>query len=296
MKLSQKQFSLLAEIAENKTILTQRELAERTDMSVGSVNRLVKEMASRNWIHDGMVTELGLEALEPYRVKRAVFLAAGFGSRLVPVTLNTPKALIRVKGKRIIDTLLDAVLAAGIREIYIVRGYLAEEFDQLLYKYPMIRFVENPAYNETNNISSILCAKAHLQNAYVLEADLLLRNPGLIKKYQYASNYLGVPVERTDDWCFRAENGVIKEVRVGGVNCHHMFGISYWSGEDGARLEKDIPAAYDSPGGRERFFEYVPLTYCKDSYQVHVRPCSFADIAEVDTLSELKALDSTYSI
>ena len=89
-----------------------------------------------------------MSALEPYRAKRAIFIAAGFGSRMVPITFNTPKPLVRVHGQRIIDGLIDACLEAGINEIYIVRGYLAEQFDQLLYKYPMIRFLENPVYNE----------------------------------------------------------------------------------------------------------------------------------------------------
>ena len=65
-----------------------------------------------------------MDALEPYRVKRAVVIAAGFGTRMVPITLNTPKPLVRVHGKRIIDTLLDAVAEAGIPEIVLVRGYL----------------------------------------------------------------------------------------------------------------------------------------------------------------------------
>lgn len=50
----------------------------------------------------------------------------------------------------IIDRLIDACLEAGIDEIYIVRGYLAEQFDQLLYKYPMVKFLENPLYNEAD--------------------------------------------------------------------------------------------------------------------------------------------------
>ncbi|MBQ9008059.1 MAG: NTP transferase domain-containing protein [Clostridia bacterium] len=75
-------------------------------------------------------------------MKRAVFLAAGLGTRLAPITLNTPKALVRVHGVRFIDRLLDACLAAGLNELYVVRGYLSEQFDQLLSKYPMIHFLE----------------------------------------------------------------------------------------------------------------------------------------------------------
>ena len=87
-----------------------------------------------------------LAKLEPYRVKRAVFIAAGFGLRMAPITLNTPKPLVRVKGVRIIDRLIDACLAADIQEIYIVRGYLGEQFDQLLAKYPMLKFIDNDLY------------------------------------------------------------------------------------------------------------------------------------------------------
>lgn len=107
-------------------------------------------------VSDKGITPRGIAALEPYRVQRAVLLTAGFESRLLPVTVNTPMPLARVNGVRIIDRLIDAVISAGIDEIYVVRGYLAEEFDQLLTKYPNIRFIENPLYGSTNNIATCL--------------------------------------------------------------------------------------------------------------------------------------------
>jgi CTP:phosphocholine cytidylyltransferase-like protein len=290
---SRKHFDVLTHL-ERFGQQTQRNIAEATGMSVGSVNRIISTLTEQGFIADGMITEAGLQALEPYRVKRAIFIAAGFGHRLVPITLNTPKPLVRVKGTRMIDTLLDAVLAAGIEEIYVVRGYLGEQFDQLLYKYPMIRFIENPIYNEANNISSAMCARHLLQNAYVLEADLVLYNPNLITKYQYTSNYLGVPVDVTDDWCFESKNRVITKVRVGGTNCHHMFGISYWTEMDGAKLYEDIKRVYEMPGGKERYWDQVALEYCLNHYQVEVRPCTFDDIIEIDTFNDLKKLDKAY--
>ena len=197
---------------------------------------------------------------------------------------------------RIIDRLIDACLAAGISEIYVVRGYLAEQFDQLLYKYPMIRFLENPAFNEANNISSALVARYLLSNAYVFEADLLLDNPAIIQKYHYTSNFLAIRKERTDDWCFEAKNGVITEEKVGGENCWQMVGISYWNAADGHRLSEDIPDVYQSPGGKERYWEQVPLVYCRDHYAVEVRECFDPDICEIDTFRELKAADSAYDV
>ncbi len=293
MQLTKNQFDILT-LIERQGAPTQREMAMQLDRSIGTVNRIFNELKESGYIVNGHITETGLTALAPYRVKRAIFLAAGFGSRLVPITLNTPKPLVRVHGKRIIESLLDAVVAAGIEEIIIVRGYMGEQFDALRYKYPSIQFVENPAYNESNNISSIMCVRYLLQNAYVLEGDLVLYNPALITKYQYSSNYLGVPVESTDDWCFYSSGGYITKVGVGGTHCHHMFGISYWDAADGARLAEHIKEVYERPGGKERYWDQVALEYYSKSYQIAIRECSFEDIVEIDTYRELKALDPAY--
>lgn len=297
MTLSKKQFDILVYMESKRTALSQREIAEHTDISLGTTNKLMTELSASGLIENGAITEAGINALEPYRVKRAVFMAAGFGSRLVPITLNTPKPLVRVKGKRIIDSLLDAVTAIGIEEIYLVRGYLSEQFDQLLLKYPTIKFIENKVFNETNNISSAYCARHLLKNSYVFESDLLLYNPKLITKYQYSTNYLGVPTNLTEDWCFNVNSaGYIKSLALGGTNCYHMFGISYWNDEDGARLEKDIEKVYNLPGGKQLYWDQVALDHCIDHYKITVRPCTFADIIEIDTFNELKQLDPVYNM
>ena len=296
MSLTKTQFDILAYLERNTESVTQRQLANATGRSLGTINKTVLNLSQLGYLQDGTITPKGLEALEPYRVKRAVFIAAGFGTRLVPITLNTPKPLVRVNGTRIIDTLLDAIVAAGIEEIVIVRGYLAEQFDQLLYKYPNIRFIENPIYNEANNISSAICAKDLLGGAYVLEADLLLYNPALIQKYQYCSNYLGVPVEVTDDWCLYSKNGIITKLVVGGRNCHHLFGISYWTEQDGTRLAGHLQQVYDMPGGKERYWDQAALEYFIHDKPVAIRECTFEDIIEIDTFRELVRLDSTYDV
>ena len=296
MEMTKKQFDILVAMAEAKDALTQRELEKGTGHSLGTINRVVKELTEAGYIADGRITNAGVTALEPYRAKRAIFIAAGFGSRLAPITFNTPKPLVRVHGVRIIDRLIDSCLEAGINEIYIVRGYLAEQFDQLLYKYPMIKFLENPLYNEANNIGSALVARYMLSNAYVFEADLLISNPKIITKYHYTSDFLAIKKDRTDDWCVEVRNGIIVDEKVGGVDCWQMVGISYWNEADGHKLSADIPDVYDSPGGRERYWELVPLVYRKEHYAVEVRECFDSDIVEIDTFKELKAIDKTYDV
>lgn len=294
--LTRKQFDILSILAEEKGTLSQRQLGEKSGHSLGTVNRAMQELTELQYVTEGEITGAGISALEPYRAKRAIFIAAGFGSRLVPITFNTPKPLVRVHGQRIIDGLIDACLDAGINEIYIVRGYLAEQFDQLLYKYPMIRFLENPVYNEANNISSAMVARYMLSNAYVFEADLLISNPQIIKKYHYTSDFLAIKKDRTDDWCFTVKDGVIVEEKVGGLDCWQMVGISYWNEEDGHKLSDDIKMTYEQPGGKERYWEQVPLVFCKKHYKVEVRECRENDIIEIDTFRELKAIDKTYDV
>ena len=294
--LTRKQFDILSILAEEKGTLSQRQLGEKSGHSLGTVNRVMQELTELQYVTEGEITGAGISALEPYRAKRAIFIAAGFGSRLVPITFNTPKPLVRVHGQRIIDGLIDACLDAGINEIYIVRGYLAEQFDQLLYKYPMIRFLENPVYNEANNISSAMVARYMLSNAYVFEADLLISNPKIITKYHYTSDFLAIKKYRTDDWCFIVKDGVIVEEKVGGLDCWQMVGISYWNEEDGHKLSDDIKMTYEQPGGKERYWEQVPLVFCKKHYKVEVRECQENDIIEIDTFRELKAIDKTYDV
>jgi len=277
--LTREQFAYLTDLLQNKTADTPE------------VCRTLTELG---YIENGTVSPAGYRALEPYRVRRAIFVAAGFGSRLVPITLNTPKPLVRVHGQRIIDGLLDACLAAGIEEIYLVRGYLAEQFDQLLYKYPMLRFIENPDYTEANNISSAFCARQYFPNAYVFEADLLLNKPELITPYQYRSNFLCYYRELSDDWCFTVEGGRIVTQKIGGVDCYQEFGISYWDAESGKKLAEDIDEVYRTPEGKNLFWDQVPLTVRPDRYAVEVRPCQKGDILEIDTFEELKAIDETY--
>lgn len=297
MELNRKQFDVLSTLALENERMSQRQLEEKCGHSLGTINKILKEFTEEGLVVDGEITPKGFDTLEPYRAKRAIFIAAGFGSRLVPITLNTPKPLVRVNGTRIIDTLLDAVLKAGITEIYIVRGYLAEQFDQLLYKYPMIKFLENPSYNEANNISSAMVARYLMQDAYVFESDLLITNPDIITKYHYHSDVLGIWKDRTDDWCLDVDKyGNVKEEKVGGYNTYQMVGIYYFNSADGSKLSEHISTAFMAPGGKERYWETVPNQVYKGQYKIQVRPCKDEDIVEIDTFRELVAIDKSYAI
>lgn len=294
--LIQNEFEILSSFAREKKHLSQREVAKMTNLSLGSVNNIIGRLQDSGYLADGMITDAGYDALQPYKVKRAVFLAAGFGSRMVPITLNTPKPLVFVNGKRIIETTLDAVVKAGIEEIYIVTGYLNDNFDILLKKYPNIKLIYNAKYNEANNIASAYLVRDKFKSAYMLDADLYLKNENLIRTYEYHSNYLGIKVDRTDDWCVETKQGIITNEKLGGVNCYQMAGIAYYDEQDGIKLEKDIEDVYNMPGGKEVFSEQVAMIYRRQNYQIHIRECHMGDIVEIDTFNELKKIDKAYDV
>lgn len=283
-----------------KGLYSQRTLADDLTITLSNASKLVKDLADHDYIDllgDGEIeiSEKGLKALEPYRVRKAIILAAGFGQRLAPVTLDTPKPLVKINGVRILDTLLDALISKGIMNITIVRGYKKEQFDQLLEKYPMLHFIDNPEFNLANNISSAIHAIDLIDRCYICEADLYISNPDVINKYEYHSNYLGAKVTETDDWCFKKHNGYASNYQMGGTDCYQAFGISYWDGEDAEKLKTDLRKVYGSRGGKENLWEMVPLKICRKNYKLEIRKCHKSDIIEIDNFIELIAADPSYA-
>lgn len=300
MEISRYQFEVLAHLEKNgEGVYPMRSLVDTLKISGTAIESCLESLSAAGCIRrDGEslgITSVGLDALEPYRVKRAVILAAGFGSRMMPATADRPKPMVTVCGVRIIDTLLDALTAVGITDITLVRGYRKERFDEILGKYPFLKLVDNDIYNTTNNISSVMAVLDQVDECYLCEADLYITNPGIIKKYQYASNILGSYSLETDDWSFRLEDGHIVQYQKGNTYCYNYYGISYWTPEDSAKLRGDFRQVYEEePEGKDYFWEFVPLVLRKDKYAVEIRQCEKSDIMEIDNYYELAQLDPTY--
>lgn len=299
--LSRMEFDFLTYLEKNgKGVYSQRKLADDLTITLNNASKIVKDLGDKDYINllaDGSIeiSDMGLKVLEPYRVRKAIILAAGFGQRLAPVTLDTPKPLVKVNGVRILDTLLDALYAKGITNITIVRGYKKEQFNQLLEKYPTIRFIDNPEFNLANNISSAVHAIDLIDRCYICEADLYITNPDIINKYEYQTNYLGARVMETDDWCFKKKNGYAADYQMGGTDCYQAFGISYWDGADSEKLKTDLRKIYGSRGGKENLWELVPLKLAKKNYKIEIRKCHKSDIIEIDNFIELIAADPSYA-
>ena len=276
-----------------------RDISDELCLSGATVTKCIDDLINKRYIifkeNNLLISETGLEILEPYRVKRAIILAAGFGSRMMPATKDRPKPMVTVNGVRIIDTLLDALVTVGIKDITVVGGYQFEKLKDLLVKYPYLTLIENREYSTTNNISSAVLSLDYLHDGcYFCEADLYISNPQIITKYQYASNILGSYSMETDDWSFKMKDGFLADYQKGNTYCYNYYGISYWSAEDCEKLRKDFKEVFNSSDGKDYFWEFIPFVLKKDNYKVEIRPCRKQDIMEIDNYYELAQLDSCY--
>lgn len=229
------------------------------------------------------------------KANRAIILAAGYGNRMHPVTEHTPKALVRVNGKRIIDNQIHTLHKSGIHEIYIVVGYLKEQFLPLETQYPGVHLIENPDFATGNNISSLYYARQYLDACVILDCDILFHREDMLSYEYQHSTYCALWLKNTTtEWLFRHKNLRITDVVKTGGTGWGLFSISFWTMEDAVKLRQHLTEAYETHRIRDTYWDDVVLTHHKNEYTLELRPMLHSDITEIDTYEELCALDPTY--
>lgn len=229
--------------------------------------------------------------------ERAVIVAAGFGSRLLPITKEIPKPLIKVNGERIIDTIIDALHDNGIGEIYVVIGHLKERFYELLKKYPNLHFIENPYYGEYNNVSSLFLAKEYLENAIVLDGDQIIKNKNILQPFFYGSGYCCSWIDRENngEWILNIEEEKIIDCdRNGKKKGWQLHSVSFWTKKDAEKLKKHLEEEFVINHNKNIYWDDIVIFLHCDDYDLKVKKIASGDLVEIDSISDLLAIDKSY--
>lgn len=231
-----------------------------------------------------------------HNVERAIIMAAGMGNRMKPVTLSVPKPLISVNGERMIDTVIKALHKNGIFEIYVVVGYLKEQFKPLEKQYKGLTLVENPYFETCNNISSLYAVRDKIQNAIILDGDQIIYNDKILSPEFERSGYNAVWTDgETDEWLLDVKDGVVQSCsRTGGKGGWQLYSISRWSAEDGVKLKKHLETQFEEKKNRQIYWDDVALFCYPDEYELGIRPMTYDDIVEIDGFDELVKIDKNY--
>ena len=232
-----------------------------------------------------------------HKVKRAIIVAAGTGTRMLPLTKKTPKPLISVNGTRMIDSVISALHQNGIFEIYVVVGHLKEQFADLPDRFPGLTLVENPWYLSCNNISSLYMVRQHLEDVIILDADQIIYNPANLAPDFECSGYNAIWTdEETREWLLTVEDGVVTACsRSGGKGGWQLYSISRWSKEDGQRLRRHLEEEFEEKQNRQIYWDDVALFCHPEEYRLGIRPMKREDVIEIDSLDELIAMDDSYA-
>lgn len=232
-----------------------------------------------------------------HTVKRAIIMAAGKGQRLQPVTLETPKPLVKVNGIRMIDTIIDALHQNNIHEIYVVVGYLKEKFQCLETQYPDVKLIENPWYDTCNNISSLYSAREHLEDVIIMDGDQIVRNAEALAPDFDRSGYNAIWTDgETDEWLMTVKNGIVTKCsRTGGKGGWQLFSVSRWSAEDGKKLRRHLEEEFDVKKNRDIYWDDVAMFCHSEDYTLGIREMNAGDVIEIDNFDELVAMDKSYA-
>ncbi|MDO4266705.1 MAG: NTP transferase domain-containing protein [Eubacteriales bacterium] len=269
---------------------SQREIAGRLGLSLGTVNTLIRECTEQGFLDGRTVTEQGLSFLEPYRVERALIFAAGFGSRFVPITYETPKGLVEVYGEPMLERQIRQLHEAGVTDITVMVGYMKEKFEYLIDKFG-VKLLYNPEYAVKNTLATMYHAFSVLagKNCYLLNSDNWLRE-NLYHGYEGGAWYSAAYAEgSTPEWVllFDGKDRRIRETFPGGRDCWYMYGPAYFSREFSAQFLPVLKRYYEMPGTDQYYWEHVLMEMLNGQAK---RRCTayFGTIKEADTWKNIE--------
>ena len=268
--------------------INQRILAEVSGHSLGVVNRSLKELIKMDYLDDGIrPTVKAITEFKEKTPQKAIILAAGFGMRMVPINTEMPKGLLEVNGEPLIERIIKQLHEVGIKEIYIVVGFMKEKYEYLIDDYG-VELIVNTEYATKNNLHSLKLAKEHLENSYIVPCDIWCdRNP--FHRHELYSWYMVSDlVDNESNVRVNRKMELVTVSEASGGNA--MIGICYLIKEDADIVKQRVEELCGNQRYDGSFWEEA--LYNKDRMIVAARVVHSADVVEINTYEQLREIDS----
>ena len=271
--------------------INQRILAAQTGHSLGIVNRSIKELISEGYLDEEIrPTEKAFCEAKEKAPKNAIILAAGFGMRMVPINTETPKGLLEIKGERLIERTIRQLHEVGITEIYVIVGFMKEQYEYLIDEYG-VDLIVAPDYAAKNNLHSLKTAADYLSNSYIIPCDIWCEKNPYSRNELYSWYMVSDLVD--DDSTVRVNRKqelVVQKEQAGG---NAMIGICYLLEAEAETVRERLEEL-----GRDSRYDgafWEETLYQKDRMIVTARVVHAADAVEINTYEQLREIDSDSS-
>lgn len=291
--MTRNEFNLLYAIKKNG-MQSYRNLSALSGTSLGFISDAVKNFTDRGYIDENGITEAGLEALAPYKVRNAVIMAAGMSSRFVPLSLEKPKGLLVVKNEVLIERQIEQLQEAGIQDILIVLGYKKEAFFYLEDKYG-VKVLINPEFNTKNNTHTLYLAQKYIGNTYICSSDDYFEE-NVFEDYVYQSYYAAIHVnEKTNEYYMIPDSKMnISRVEKSGKDGYIMLGHVYWDHHFAAEFLDLLNKHHEIGDYDGNLWEDLFSDNVKNLPPMEVKEYPNDVIFEFDSLEELRVFDAYY--
>ena len=285
--MNNKELDILNKL-QSEPFINQRILSEMTGYSLGTVNQSVRNLIREGYLNDAVyLTDKARTLLEENKPKNAVILAAGSGMRMVPINMTMPKALLEVKGERLIERIIKQLWEVGIKDITVVVGFMKDAFEYLIDEYG-VKLVYNREYASKNNIASLNLVLDRVANTYIIPSDIWCdRNP-FHQNELYSWYMVSDMVDDNSEVRVNRKMELVKSPANKGGN--GMVGIAYLS-EDIADIVKNQVQTLAKDGAYNNKY-WEEALFADKKMIVQARIVHASEVVEVNTYEQLRELDS----
>lgn len=223
----------------------------------------------------------------------AIIMAAGTASRFVPLSEETPKGLLEVRGEILIERQIRQLHESGIQDITVVLGYKAELFKYLSVKFD-VKLVYNEDYRRYNNTSSVIRVLDKLGDTFICCSDHYFERNVFLDRDIYSYYAVQYADGQTEEWCVEVDaEDRIENVNIGGSNAWYLAGHAYFNPEFSERFKILLVEEYKTERTRLGYWEDVLVNHL-EKLPIKARRYSNTDFREFDSIDELRTFDSSY--